>query len=140
VACEDSASIDCAREIRGIASIANAVAPVAAIARAPSAFVSGARKPIRTESPLSRELSSGATTFGDHLGLPGIGERRAGLLEQRVRDARGLARAHLHHDGVAAAGQLAHDLRTRATRRSPEAVSLGTPILTGPGTASGDSA
>ncbi len=51
MAWEDSASIDWAREMRGIASIANAVAPVAAIACSPSALVSGARKPIRTEPP-----------------------------------------------------------------------------------------
>ena len=58
MAWEDSASIDWAREMRGIASIANAVAPVAAIACRPSALVSGARKPIRTVSPPRRWVSS----------------------------------------------------------------------------------
>ena len=40
--------MDCARLMRGIASIANAVAPVSAIAATPSRSVSGARNPIST--------------------------------------------------------------------------------------------
>src|SRR5207302_6023884 len=42
----ESASIDCARLIRGIDSIAKLVAPDSAIALIPSALVSGCRKPI----------------------------------------------------------------------------------------------
>jgi hypothetical protein len=49
--------MDCAREMRGIASIANAVAPVFAIAWLPAPFVSGARKPTSTESGLSAATS-----------------------------------------------------------------------------------
>ena len=51
MAWEESASIDWAREMRGIFSIAKAVAPLAAIRSTPSGFVSGARKPISTASP-----------------------------------------------------------------------------------------
>jgi hypothetical protein len=39
--------MDCAREIRGIASIANAVAPVPATALSPSGLPRGFRKPMR---------------------------------------------------------------------------------------------
>jgi hypothetical protein len=42
---EDSASIDCALEVRGIASMAKPVAPVAASARIVSGADIGARKP-----------------------------------------------------------------------------------------------
>ena len=48
----ESASIDCARLIRGIASIAKLVAPVCAIARIDSPAVSGCRNPI--SRPASR--------------------------------------------------------------------------------------
>jgi hypothetical protein len=61
VACEDSASIDCAREIRGIASIAKAVAPVRAIAETLSPSVRGARKPISTWSEVRPPGGPGAT-------------------------------------------------------------------------------
>ena len=57
-ACELSASIDWARLIRGIASIAKLVAPVCAIARIASPAVSGCRNPIRTPSDLSLPISS----------------------------------------------------------------------------------
>ena len=57
-ACEDSASIDCARLIRGIASIAKLVAPDAAIARIASPPVNGCRNPISTLSDRSRPISS----------------------------------------------------------------------------------
>ena len=64
-ACEDSASIDCARLIRGTASIAKLVAPLAAIARTPSPLVKGPKKPISVLPEPSRTISSafGAATL-----------------------------------------------------------------------------
>ena len=109
----DSASIDCAREMRGIASIANAVAPVFAIAWLPAPLVSGARKPTRTESDLSDpDLALlRRRDLGDHVGVPGaVAERRAGLLEQLVRDSRLRAGAGLEQHLVALLGELAHDV------------------------------
>ena len=115
--CEDSASIDCAREIRGIASIANAVAFASASARVVCGLVSGARKPIRIEPEPSPRIASGSggaivttTSLLPHLrGVardlrPGRGERRVG--QQRVR-----AGAGLHDDVQALRLQLADDLR-----------------------------
>ncbi len=65
LACEDSASIDCARLIRGTASMAKLVTPAAAIARTPSPLVNGPRNPISVVSDPSRAISSalGAATL-----------------------------------------------------------------------------
>ena len=65
MACEDSASIDCARVMRGMASIAKLVTPRSASARTVSAAVSGWRKPTSTEPSASRPISSalGGATF-----------------------------------------------------------------------------
>src|SRR5437764_10090877 len=68
----ESASIDCARLIRGIDSIAKLVAPDSAIVLIPSALVSGCRNPISVVADDSRASSSelgGATlttTSEDH--------------------------------------------------------------------------
>jgi hypothetical protein len=64
-ACDDSASIDCARLIRGTDSSAKLVAPVAAIARTPSPLVNGPKNAISTVSDPNRPISSplGAATF-----------------------------------------------------------------------------
>ena len=111
MAWEDSASIDWAREMRGIVSIANAVAPLAAIRSTPSWFVSGARKPISTEPPsFGRLLRRRRRDLDDRVGLPGIAGGRAGLLEEGVGQARAGARAGLEHDLVARRRELAHDL------------------------------
>ena len=58
MACEDSASIDCARVMRGIASMAKLVTPALASARTPSALVSGWRWAISTWPCLSFPISS----------------------------------------------------------------------------------
>ena len=58
VACDDSASIDCARVIRGMDSIANATTPWAASRSIPAWSVSGCRKPIRTAPVRSFPASS----------------------------------------------------------------------------------
>ena len=59
MAWEDSASIDWARVIRGIASMAKLVTPASARARTVSPPPSGLRKPISTEPRPSRAISSG---------------------------------------------------------------------------------
>ena len=58
VACDESASIDCARVIRGTASIANATTPWACRRAMPSGSVSGSRKPISTMPGRSAATSS----------------------------------------------------------------------------------
>ena len=65
MAWEDSASIDWARVMRGIASMAKLVTPRSASARTVSEAVSGWRKPISTESGPRRAISSelGGATF-----------------------------------------------------------------------------
>ena len=104
LACEDSASIDCARLIRGTASSAKLVAPVAAIALTPSPLVSGPRKPISTLSEPSRPVSSafGRRDLDHDVGaerLAGVvDQRRAGLLVGGVGDQRARAGAALHED------------------------------------------
>src|SRR5438105_2537042 len=63
-ACEDSTSIDCAREMRGSHSIANAVTPRLASASMPAAL-NGSSSPTRMEWLFSKSNSSlvGARTF-----------------------------------------------------------------------------
>ncbi len=58
MACEDSASIDWARVMRGMASMAKLVTPASASALAVSPAVSGWRKPIRTLPLASLAISS----------------------------------------------------------------------------------
>ena len=58
MACDESASIDCARVIRGIASIAKEVTPASARALTVSGEVSGWRKPTSTEPFESLPISS----------------------------------------------------------------------------------
>ena len=133
VACEDSASIDCAREIRGIASIANAVAPVCASAALPGPFVSGARKPTSTDSAPSRADSSGAggatfaTTSADQAPSPSLAPAASNR-------ASGIPAASPAPGSTTTSCPWPASLRTTsgtsATRRSPSAVSLGTPIST----------
>jgi len=106
--------------MRGIASIANAVAPLLAIAAVPAPLVSGARKPTSTESALSDRTSSalGRRHLGDHVGSPDIAaERGADLLEQPIRDARLHAGARLQHDLMTRATSLRTMSGTSATRR-----------------------
>ena len=58
MAWEDSASIDCARVMRGMASMAKDVTPASASALAVSGAVSGWRKPISTLPSRRRPISS----------------------------------------------------------------------------------
>jgi hypothetical protein len=63
--------MDCAREMRGMTSMASAVAPVAAMALLIDPLVSGARKPTSTDSPLRRltSASSGGATLATRSAL-----------------------------------------------------------------------
>ena len=99
-----------AREMRGIASIANAVAPVAAIRS--QALGVRARGEEADEDVLGGQPARVAAGghADDRLGLVGVAEPGAGLLVVGVGD-RGLgARAGLEHDLVARRGELAHDV------------------------------
>src|SRR4051812_46387968 len=138
-ACEDSASIDWAREMRGIASIAKAVAPVAAIALAGPFAPSGLRKPISTDCLPSLEISpsrGGAT-------LATTSAFQASSAETSFTPAASSVPSGMAADSPApfststscpAALSLRATSGTMATRRSPSAVSLGIPILIGRGT------
>ena len=56
--CDESASIGCARVMRGIDSIANATTPRSASRRVVSGSVSGCRNAIRTTPSRSRAISA----------------------------------------------------------------------------------
>ena len=114
MACEDSASIDCAREIRGIASIANAVAPVCAQRRVAGARWSAARGSRPAPSPAraapTPRASGGATlatTSASHAPSPSVAPAAS-------NSASGIPAAApapgSTHDLVALAGELAHDV------------------------------
>ena len=90
VAWLESASIDCAREMRGIASIANAVAPVAAIALMSGAV--GQRAEEADQHGLARRAGRSRPRrrddLGDDVGAPRVADRRAGLGELARRGRR----------------------------------------------------
>ena len=99
--------------MRGIASIAKAVAPVAASALVPAPLVSGARKPTSTDSPVSAPSSwgwGGATLATTSAGPGAVADRGARRGVELVGDAGDGARAALEHDLVALARELAHDV------------------------------
>ena len=60
MACDESASIDCARVIRGIDSIANATTPASRSCAIPSVSVSGWRNPTSTVPGESAPIASAA--------------------------------------------------------------------------------
>ena len=113
MAWEESASIDWAREMRGIFSIAKAVAPLAAIRSTPSgsvqrgeeadqdgALAEAGRPPPRTAATT---LTTASAAQGSPVVAPASSKRASG------RPAFG-ARAGLDHDLVALLRELAHDL------------------------------
>src|SRR6476619_3226384 len=135
----ESASIDCARLIRGTDSIAKLVAPVCAIALIVSPAVSGARKPISTPLACSRSTSSalgGATltTTSDSYTAPASSTIRASACSYCSSGIRAPAPApRSTTTSRPSALSLPTTSGTNATRRSPSADSLGTPICTGAG-------
>ena len=114
----ESASIDCARLIRGTASIAKLVAPVWAIARIASPCGQRLQKPDQDAVGRSRPISSAVggatltTTSASYDAAGVVDHLRAGLLVLGVGDQRPGAGAALDDDLEPAivAGQLAHDL------------------------------
>src|SRR5262245_32440035 len=116
--------------MRGIASIANAVAPVCAIACTPSPSVSGARKPTRTCSAFRFGAGPGATRAmtwapqGSPICAPALANSSSGI------PAASPAPASITTSWPAPASRRTTS-GTSATRRSPAALSLGTPILIG---------
>jgi hypothetical protein len=131
VACDDNASIDCARLIRGIRSIASAVAPVAAMAASPSGSPSGLRKPTRIV-PARRCVSScedGGATFAITSAPQGSpSSAPAATYCSSVAPAASPAPASTT-TSCSAARRRRTTSGTRATRLSLAAVSLGTPIF-----------
>src|SRR4051812_41610710 len=117
--------------MRGMASIANAVAPVRASASSPSGLPRGLRKPTNVVVPDSFESSpsdGGATlttTSAPH-GSPIVAPAS-------VNSSSGTSAATPAPPSTTTSWPFATSLRTtsgtRATRRSPSAVSFGTPIL-----------
>ncbi len=131
--CEESASIDCAREMRGIDSIANAVA-LAARQRARRLRARQRRKKADQDRAGPETPDLGLTRRGDlhdHIGLPHLrgigGQLRARLGEGGVGQQRVCACAILDQDVDALGLQLATTSGTSATLCSPSAVSFGTP-------------
>src|SRR5947209_5378184 len=132
----ESASMAWAREMRGMASMASAVAPAEASARVVSGAPSGLRKPMRTVPEPSREISSllGAATLATTAPLQtsslivapassksASGRRAAAPAPGWTTTSWPLATRRLATSG------------TSATRRSRSAVSVGTPTFMGRG-------
>ena len=123
--------------MRGIASIANAVAPVRATAWLPAPLVSGARKPTRTLSVPSAAISPScggatfATTSACQAPSPSVAPASA-------NSASGIPAAAPAPGSTTTSWPWPTSLRTTsgtsATRRSPSTVSFGTPIRTSAGT------
>ena len=131
--CEESASIDWAREILGIDSIANAVALTAASARVVWGLVRGAKKPIKIEpcpsSPISASLGGEIfTTTSERHSSPVSAVNRAPASSKALSGKRASAPAPFStRTSMPLAFNLATTSGTSATRCSPTAVSFGTP-------------
>jgi hypothetical protein len=119
--------------MRGIASIANAVTFASASARVVSADVSGARKPTRTEPSPSFPISSlvGAATLtttsafhGSPIFAPASSNSASGISAASPAPDSTMTSTSFAPRRLTTSG-------TMATRRSPSAVSLGTPTTMG---------
>ena len=132
--CEESASIDWAREIRGIASIANAVALASASALVVAGLVSGARKPTRIEPVPSERTCSGSggaivTTTSALQTSPASAVTFAPASAKASSSSSASTPAPLcTSTSRPLALSLPTTSGTSATRCSPAAVSFGTPI------------
>src|SRR4051794_21479591 len=122
--------------MRGIASIANAVAPVAAMAWMPSALVSGARKPISTDS--ARRWPTSCSVGTPTLAITSAPQGSPDVAPAPVNRSSGRPAAAPAPGSTITSWPWAASLRitsgTSATRRSSGRVSFGTPIFTGAGT------
>jgi hypothetical protein len=132
VACDDSASIDCARVIRGIDSIANATTPRPASRSIPSRSVKGCKNPISTWPSRSRSASasSGFWTFATaSTSAHGSSTIRPPASSYDASGNEAASPAPRSTSTSKPAGtSLPTTSGTSATRRSPGLVSLGTPI------------
>ena len=124
----ESASIDCARVIRGMASIANEVTPAWASPFATSPLVSGWRNPIRTVPSFIRPISSAdggatlATTSPEKPSprpAPASSYSPSGTCADSPAPDSSTTSTSCDDSFLATSG-------TRATLRSPSAVSFGT--------------
>ena len=137
VLCEDKASIDCARVMRGIDSIAKPTIPRSDRRSIPSLSVNGSRKEI-SATPSGIAATSSAARLAhaeDDVGARiqlGAGSNRGPCLavgldprtrRPRRRPIRRRSRARNRPGAATVSG-------TSATRRSPAAVSLGTATFT----------
>ena len=88
LACDDNASITCAREIRGIASSAKPLTPASRRPSATSGCVRGARNPTTRGFRLQQtDLVGGRRVHLHHeVGRPGVTDRRSGLFVLCVGD------------------------------------------------------
>src|SRR4051794_23353721 len=126
--------MDCARVIRGIASIAKLVTPTSASDLASSGLVSGSRKPIRTWPRFRRPTSSAVggvtlrTTSAAQMSSPTFAP--ASVYSSSPCDAPSPASGSTTTSISLAVSALTTS-GTSATRRSPSAVSFGTPIFIG---------
>ena len=131
VAWDESASIGCARVIRGTDSSANAVTPRAASASTPAWSESGSRKAISSWPERSRSRSSAdglrtLTTPSASHGSPSVAP--ASVYASSGNDAASPAPCSTTSSNPAAAS-FPTVSGTSATRRSPSVVSRGMPTL-----------
>src|SRR5579875_258522 len=133
----ESASIACARLIRGTASSAKLITPARASAATPSPLVSGWRNPIST-APLRRQAISswlgGATlsTTSQPRASAALATRRAPACSNCSSPISAPAPApRSTSTSCESPASLRTTSGTSATRRSPGAVSFGTPIFIG---------
>src|ERR1022692_557867 len=131
--CEESASIDWAREMRGIDSIAKAVALAAASALVVRGLVSGARKPIRTEPAPSRPISASVggeiltTTSDCHTSAASAVIRAPACAKTASGSSASAPAPFSTRTSTPLACDLATTSGTSATLCSPSAISFGTP-------------
>src|SRR5215831_10442812 len=133
VACEESASIGCARVVRGIDSIAKPYTPWSASRSIPAASVSGSRNPIRIWPLRSRAASSalGLRTFA----TASASQTASASVAPASRYASSGNEASAPASGSTTTSNPAPAKRvtasgTSATRRSPGSSSRGTPMRT----------
>src|SRR3954453_8074690 len=138
----ESASIFCARVVRGTSSIASAVTPVAARRAVPAGSSSGRRKPMSTCSPASSPSSSAGggctraitrqayTSVRPPMRAPAFSKSASERYAPSPAPCSTTTSTPSFTSRCTVSG-------TSATRRSRGAVSFGTPTLTGMGVCSG---
>ena len=120
-AIEDNTSSDCAREIRGTASIANAVIGRRARSSTSSGFSAGRQQADQGRARLHPvQLLRRRRVHAEHdIGGRRVTDRRPGLDVRRIREGRSRSRPRVDHDVVAQRDQLLHRGRRRRDARLP---------------------